>query len=486
MRRSLIALLMILMLLCAAQAEQAPLSINDCAVLPGQAAEIRYYLPERCSVTLTVEDDGQELTEIFSQRMLLGGQHVLKLEENFFDLPDGAYTLVLTAGEAQASAVLTVGDGAAAVQATDEPAPAEPAPTEAAAGTLITPALRSSHHPAHENCYWCTPMDITDEAAVWGMLTSPITVVDVGQKEQVIVRAEPNNDSAGIAVVTGASQAVHVLETREDGWTLVELYSSSFHDSRVKNWNAFVTGYLPTGKLTTRGVDQTYGMVLDKLTQKLYIFKEGHLFTTLLASTGLYNQRQPYNETRSGEFIIISRVGDFKSDNLVCGMGLRFNSGDLLHEVPHTLNADGSKNYKNCEPKLGTRASHGCVRIQRRKNADGINMTWIWNNIKVGTKLVIWEDYQGRQISMPDPALPLYYNPDGGSNYHAVADCGGVRDKYLPLTPFTYGELDTGIYAKLTPCTYCTPEKRRDELEKINQEHLTSSPGEIMTLMEGK
>lgn len=477
MRRSLIALLLILtLLLPAAQAEQLPLSVDGCAVMPGQEAELRYYLPERCAATLAVRQDGQEVLTVFSQRVLLPGQHVLKLEAGFFDLPEGEYTLVLSADGAEASAVLRIG-------AAKEEAPTESAPAEAAA---VTPALRSAYHPGHTACYWCTPMDITDEAAVWAMLTAPVTVVDIGQKEQLIVRAAPSNDSEGIAVVTGASQAVHVLETRDDGWALVELYSSSFHDSKVKNWNAFVTGYLPAGKLKTREVNQTYGMVLDKLSQKLYIFKEGHLFTTLLASTGLYNERQPYNETRSGEFIIISRVGDFKSDNLVCGMGLRFNSGDLLHEVPHTVNADGSKNYKNCEPKLGSRASHGCVRIQRRKNADGINMAWIWNNIKVGTKLVIWEDYQGRQLPLPDPGLTLYYNPNGGSNYHAVADCGGVKDQYLPLTPFSYGELETGVFAKLTPCAYCTPEKRLSEIEQINREHLLSSPGEIMTLMEGK
>lgn len=66
-------------------------------------------------------------------------------------------------------------------------------------------------------------------------------------------------------------------------------------------------------------------MVIDKLTQTLYLFKEGHLYSTLLVSTGLANERQPYNETRSGEFLIVSRVGDFNSDNMICAKALRFN-----------------------------------------------------------------------------------------------------------------------------------------------------------------
>lgn len=346
----------------------------------------------------------------------------------------------------------------------------------------ITPAYRSTYRPGHEACYWCTPMDIHDEEAVWAMLTAPITVIDAGQKDQVILYAEPDKNSEQLGVITGASQAVHVLEKNKDGWALVETYSSSFHDSKVKNWNQFVTGYVQSSKLKEKKVNQDYGIVIDKLTQTLYIFHDGLLMSTLAVSTGLYNDKQPYNETRSGEFIIVSRVGDFRSDNLICAMGLRFNSGDLLHEVPHTKNGDGSKNYKNTEPKLGTRSSHGCIRVQRLKNQDGINMKWIWDNIKNGTKVVIWEDYQGRQVEIPADDTLLYYNPNGGSNYHTEHDCRGIKEKYwMQMESFTYGELEDDKFASLTPCPYCQPPRRLAELEEINRIHLESSPGEVMS-----
>ena len=350
---------------------------------------------------------------------------------------------------------------------------------------VITPAYRSTYRPGHEACYWCTPMDIHDEEAVWAMLTAPITVVDAGQREQVILYAEPNKNSEQLGVITGASQAVHVLERNNDGWALVETYSSSFHDSKVKNWNQFVTGYVQSSKLKEKKVSQDYGIVIDKLTQTLYLFHDGHLMSTLAVSTGLYNDKQPYNETRSGEFIIVSRVGDFRSDSLICAMGLRFNSGDLLHEVPHTKNGDGSKNYKYNEPKLGTRASHGCIRVQRLKNQDGINMKWIWDNIKNGTKLVVWEDYQGRQVEIPSADTLLYYNPNGGSNYHTEHDCRGIKEKYWPqMESFTYGQLEENSFASLTPCPYCQPPRRLAELEEINRIHLVSSPGEVMSYWE--
>ena len=482
MRRILILLLCALLAL-PALAEQ-PARVEDALCVSGQAVSIRYFVPETAEGALYLTDAaGNRLMEILSPRSLLGGNHILSLEDGFFvDLDEGSYRVVLAWNGTETAGALTVGRAAPAPQPTEAPAAEALSWEEQPA---ITPALRSQHTANHENCYWCTPMDITDEAAVWGMLTAPMTVVNLKQKEQALLYAAPDTKSEAIAVVTGASQAVHVLEEK-DGWTLVETYSSSFHDSKVKNWNAFVTGYIQSSKLKTVTVNQEYGLIVDKLTQRVYIFHDGHLMTELKCSTGLYNDRQPYNETRSGEFMVISRVGDFKSDNLVCGLGLRFNSGDLLHEVPHTVNADGTKNYKNCEPKLGERASHGCIRVQRLKNADGINMRWIWDNIKVGTKLVVWEDYQGRQIPVPAADTPLYYNPNGGSNYHSTATCTGVKNQYLPLTAFTYGELDTGSYAELTPCRYCCPPARQAEIEEINRVHLETSPGEVMSYWPGK
>ena len=86
----------------------------------------------------------------------------------------------------------------------------------------ITPAYRSGEHPGHENCFWCTPMDLSDENKIWAMLTAPVTVVDVDMMKQVVLYAEPDENSEPIGMITGQSQAVHVLEKREDGWSRIE------------------------------------------------------------------------------------------------------------------------------------------------------------------------------------------------------------------------------------------------------------------------
>ena len=59
----------------------------------------------------------------------------------------------------------------------------------------------------------------------------------------------------------------------------------------------------------------------------------------------------------------------------------------------------------------------------------------------------------------PDQNKVLYYNPDGGSYYHASDQCSKVSQKYLPLRgSFLYKDLDQ--YPDLKPCDKCNPPGR--------------------------
>ena len=315
-------------------------------------------------------------------------------------------------------------------------------------------------------------MDITNEAAIWEVMMQPITVLDGNQKSSYKLRAQPKQDAEIVGEITYFSQGVRVLETLDNGWSLIEAYSSSFHDSTVKVYGEVVQGYVKTDLLQTKKPSQKMGLVIDKLTQRMYVFKDGKLFAELLISTGLVeDSNKLYTETQAGDYILVSKVGLFMSDNLRCDMAIRFNSGNLIHEVPHTLRADGSRYYDKTEAKLGYKASHGCVRVQRKKSPEGVNMQWIWNNYEKNTRVLIWEDYKGRQIPIPDADTKIYYNPNGGSAYHRVANCLDVREKFLPLTPFSYGQLEEGDYAKLTRCAACAPPMRESELVSINAKY---------------
>ena len=343
----------------------------------------------------------------------------------------------------------------------------EEAEEEAEAEPVVyTPAYGSPYTDDTMN-YWTLPMDITDEAAVWEMLMQPMTVIDGNEKVQTYLYAEPSEESTRVAMVTKATQGVHVLETLDNGWSLVECYSSSFHDSKVKAWNMLTQGYVKTETLKSVKPADAYALVVDKLTQKLYVFKDGGLFSTLDVSTGLSNERQPYNETRSGEFFLTSAVGGFYSDNMYCPRAIRFNDGDLLHEVPYVERSNGNKVYSVTEPYLGEKASHGCIRVQRKRTPEGVNMQWLWDNRKKNIKIVIWEDWQGRQITMPEDDLQLYYNPKGGEYYHSQEKCYSAKNS-VAFAAFTYGELENDEYAKLKRCPYCAPVLRAEKINEIN------------------
>ena len=316
------------------------------------------------------------------------------------------------------------------------------------------------------------------QQAIWDVMMQPITVLEGDQTENIYITNQPGisarpykENCAG--ELHGQSQGVNVLGI-EGVYALIEAYTND----GTKTDNSYmesiaaskVQGYIKKSRLYTVTPSDKYALLVDKLRQKLYVFEAGRIISSLDVSTGLNTKSQPYNETPAGEFLVVSWTGDFKAGSRTIGrFALRINGGTLLHEVLHDVGGDGkTKIYDNYEPQLGYKASHGCVRIPRRKNAEGINMQWLWDNLEKHTKVLIWED-EGRRMydpELPDPATPLYRNPNGGSNYHLDQNCPGVKDKFLPLTgDFTYAVLD-GEFKKLTPCVYCGAPLKKSELYK--------------------
>jgi hypothetical protein len=55
----------------------------------------------------------------------------------------------------------------------------------------------------------------------------------------------------------------------------------------------------------------------------------------------------------------------------------------------------------------------------------------------------------------PAPKLKLYYNKDGGTYYHADPKCPKVNEKYLPLDPLYYKDLNSTKFKNLLPCPDC-------------------------------
>ncbi|MBR5225758.1 MAG: L,D-transpeptidase family protein [Clostridia bacterium] len=318
------------------------------------------------------------------------------------------------------------------------------------------------------------------QQAIWDLMMQPITVIDGDQTENIYITNKPGISARPYAEncageLHGQSQGVRIVEddTDGDGYVLIEAYTNDGTKSESSYMESIaaqkVQGYIKKSRLYTEKPSDKYALLVDKLRQRMYVFEDGKIIGELLVSTGLNNPKQPYNETPAGEFLVVSWTGDFKAGSRTIGRyALRINGGTLIHEVLHDVAADGkTKLYDAYEPELGKKASHGCVRVQRRKNEQGMNMLWLWDNLKDHTKVFIWDD-KGRKMpdpEIPDASTPLYRNPNGGSNYHLDQNCPGVKDKFLPLTgDLTYGDLESDAFKKLTPCVYCAAPARKKTL----------------------
>ena len=317
------------------------------------------------------------------------------------------------------------------------------------------------------------------QQAIWDLMMQPIVVLDVGQTEHVYPTNQPGIDrrpwkenTAG--ELHGQSQGVHILEDDADGdgYVLIESYSNDgtkTDDAYMESIdNKRIRGYVKKSLLKTVQPSEKYALLVDKLYQKLYIFEAGRIIGSLDVSTGLNNAKQPYNETPAGEFITISWVGEMVSGTMRERFSIRINGGTTIHEVPFRYGKDGtSRMYQEFEKELGKKASHACIRVQRRKNEQGQNMEWLWSNLEKRTKVFVWDD-QGRtnfEPDLPDESIPLYRNENGGVNYHLDANCPGVKKKSLPLSGgFTYGDLTQEAYKKLTPCPSCGAPARPESL----------------------
>ena len=397
------------------------------------------------------------------------------------DLPDetedGENTV--TAGEVEADtdeAVQTAEEaGETAVEAGEDSEEDAPDPDD---HTVIPSKVTTAED---EFNYWTLPIGVLDEEKIWEVMMQPMTVIDGGQKDTYKLRATPDSSTKKsniVGEITCASQGVHVLETLDNGWTLIEAYNSSYGPKCTSRrgygvTNELITGYVKTSLLKTYDPQDYMGLLIDKKNQTMYIFEDGKITGTLLVSTGLNNKTQSWNETPSGEYVMISKMGGFPAGNLWCAYGMRVNGGCAIHEVPYIGNKDtpaARRDYSSSVKLLGQKASHGCIRVQKAANESGQNIKWLWDHMKVGVKVLIWED-SGRFTEYPDNDMPLYYNPTGGTMYHDDQNCKGVKARWLPLKEFTYGQLEEEPFASLTLCPTCGKTLRKSEIDALNREN---------------
>ncbi len=284
-------------------------------------------------------------------------------------------------------------------------------------------AVSKPYSDVDDGSYWSMAPGEIDDELIWSILTQPINIFnnhEMHPSGHVYLMENPDGTGKRVAQIHAMSQGLHIIgQTNEFGYILVESFSNYdpvFQPKKPEDIaQAFEIkrGYIEAAHIKYMPVSQHIGLLVDKLTQRMYVFIDGKRATEFIISTGTTAGNRMYRETIPGEFTTISYVGSFASGEVISDMGIRYNGGSLIHEVPHVVNGEGRRNYVPFERLLGQKASAGCVRVPRQKNPDGYNMKWLWENLLVTPqleqpryKVLVWDDRNRGdtpEIWYPDP-----------------------------------------------------------------------------------
>ncbi len=222
---------------------------------------------------------------------------------------------------------------------------------------------------------------------IWAKMTAPATIIDIKNVSHQRVYQEPDSGSRVLGTLHGQSQCVSVLEI-QDKWVRISAWN---HERGEK-----IEGWVP-GKVLKVVLPQTrYGLLIDKKTQTLTLFENGEKVDTLLVSTGRMTKGELYQETAAGSFLTNEHMSDYSTNGLKYDFVIRYDGGNLLHQIPYAWNMDGKKDLVPGEMYLGTKASHACIRIQEKPSEKGINAYWFWTHLPFRTRVIVLDDPEER------------------------------------------------------------------------------------------
>ena len=229
---------------------------------------------------------------------------------------------------------------------------------------------------------------MTDEE-IWEIMMKPSVVVNrTGSSLRFKVREAPTERSPAVGLICCATQGLEILET-ENGWARI----------RAGNYSTgkYITGWYPLRDLTVAEPAPHYAVLVDKRTQTLTVWQDGHPMASVPVSTGLPTEKKPERETSPGAFLTdVHFSRDFAQDGARYDYPLRYQGGNIIHStgyarIPHT--AYSVKDYSKNLPLLGQKASHGCVRVSPFTSADcPVNSYWLWTHLPYHTRVIILDD----------------------------------------------------------------------------------------------
>ena len=227
----------------------------------------------------------------------------------------------------------------------------------------------------------------TDEE-IWAKMMAPATIINIPNVSHQRVYREPDIKSRVLGTLHGQSQSLSVMEIAEN-WV------------RIRAWNhekgALVEGWVPKKNLKAVRPQEQYGLLIDKKKQTLTLFEAGKRVDTLLVSTGRMKKGELYQETAAGSFLTDEHMTDYSTNGLKYDFVIRYDGGNLLHQIPYSWSESGKKDMIPGEVYLGTKASHACIRIQEKPSETGINAYWFWTHLPYHTRVIVLDDPEERE-----------------------------------------------------------------------------------------
>ena len=244
------------------------------------------------------------------------------------------------------------------------------------------------------------PEDPSDDAAVWAAICAPAVVGSGFEQRKLHLLAEKNSRAEVVGDAYRDTVALTVLELCEDGW------------ARVGTWNhgtgEFTEGWVRQDQLTVRYPNKRYGVVVDKRDQVLRVYAEGRCIGEAKISTGLQaaGEHALHSETRAGAYLTGTRWSKFADEGVTYQYPIRIDGPNLIHQVGWKTRAGIPDGLAAQEAALGTKASHGCVRVARTPDEGGINAYWLWTHLPRGTKVLVIDDPETRHARLDELGIP--------------------------------------------------------------------------------
>ena len=198
-----------------------------------------------------------------------------------------------------------------------------------------------------------------------------LAVGNVGEGSRIYIKAQASASSKNVGYIYGSLHGVKILKQVGKFY-----YIEATDYASLKT----VKGYVYTWQLKTVKPSGAYSLVVDLSDQRVYIFKGKDLLKTIICSTGLDGTPTP-----TGTYLVGDRGPYFYTgykNSTVCYNWVRINNNFLFHSV--LFNTKGQV-YEAEAAKLGTKASHGCIRVPLDESK------WIYDNISRGSLVVIQE-----------------------------------------------------------------------------------------------